>query len=68
MTETYWLPSNVIDFWSSEANHRFDLTGDHTGVTGVCQCGFVFTGVTRVEDLFALVKDHCAPIAADYLP
>lgn len=59
---TYWLPREVTD---TVPEHRFDLTGDHTGVTGVCGCGFVFTGVTTMVDLWAMVTDHCLPIAAD---
>jgi hypothetical protein len=60
MTETYYLSPVKPSFV-----HRFDLTGDHTGVTGVCECGFVFTGVTTVDELFELITEHCDPIAAD---
>lgn len=58
MTETYYLPAET-------QAHRFDLTGDHTGVTGVCECGFVFTGVTTIELLWDMITEHCEPIAAD---
>lgn len=61
MTETYYLRPLI----EAPHEHRFDLTGDHTGVTGVCTCGYVFAGVTDLNDLWALVTDHCDPIAED---
>jgi hypothetical protein len=67
MTETYWLPQDAVNIASTD-EHTFDLTGDYSGVTGVCTCGYVFTGVTTVKHLFQLVRDHSKPIAADYLP